>query len=71
MARRDPPEIVVKFWPPSITARGAPAISAVRKPLAFVLYSRPFVLVAFALIVLITGGSYAGAGIRSLMRWIW
>ncbi len=45
-----PPELIVKFWPPSITARGVPAINAVRRPLAFAVYSRPFVAVALGLI---------------------
>jgi len=60
MSGRDPPEIVVKFWPPSITARGARAIDAVRRPLAFAIYSRPFVAVTIGLMVLF-GGSCWGA----------
>jgi hypothetical protein len=53
-------ECVVKFWPPSITARGVPAINAVRRPLAFAIYSRPFVAVTIGLMVLF-GGSCWGA----------
>jgi hypothetical protein len=44
----EPPELVVKFWPPSVTAKGSEAIRAIRRPLAFVLYTRPFVLIAIA-----------------------
>ena len=55
MSGRDPPEIVVKFWPPSITAKGSRAIDAVRRPLAFAIYSRPFVAVAIGLLLLLAG----------------
>jgi hypothetical protein len=54
-----PPEIIVKFWPPSITAKGSRAIDAVRRPLAFAIYSRPFVALAMGLLVLF-GGNHAG-----------
>jgi hypothetical protein len=71
MSGRDPPEIVVKFWPPSITARGARAIDAVRRPLAFAIYSRPFVAIAMGLLlVLLAGGRYAEIGLRMLSRFI-
>jgi hypothetical protein len=50
MSGRDPPELIVKFWPPSVTAKGVPAIRAVQRPLAFAVYSRPFVVIALALI---------------------
>jgi len=46
-----PPELIVKFWPPSVTARGVPAIKAIERPLAFAVYSRPFVTIALALIL--------------------
>ncbi len=67
MSGRDPPEIVVRFWPPSITARGARAIDAVRRPLAFAIYSRPIVAVAMGLLVLF-GGNYAGV-VKLLRFW--
>ena len=46
-----PPELIVKFWPPSVTARGLPAIKAIQGPLAFAIYSRPFVTIAMAVLV--------------------
>ena len=45
-----PPELIVKFWPPSVTARGLPAIKAIERPLAFAIYSRPVVAIVLALI---------------------
>jgi hypothetical protein len=50
MSGRDPPELIVKFWPPTVTARGVVAIKAIERPLAFAVYSRPFVVIALALI---------------------
>jgi hypothetical protein len=35
-----PPELTVKFWPVTITAKGSKAIDAIRRPLAFVVYAR-------------------------------
>ena len=46
-----PPELIIKFWPASVTARGLPAIKAIEKPLAFAIYARPFVTIATALIL--------------------
>jgi hypothetical protein len=46
-----PPELIVRFWPPSVTARGLPAIKAIQRPLAFAIYSRPFVTIAMALLL--------------------
>jgi len=46
-----PPELIVKFWPPSVTARGLPAIKAIERPLAFAIYARPFVTIVMALLV--------------------
>jgi hypothetical protein len=46
-----PPELIVKFWPPSVTARGLPAIKAIQWPLAFAIYSRPFVTIVMALLL--------------------
>jgi hypothetical protein len=48
MSHRYRPELQVKFWPPSLTAKGSEAIRAIRRPLAFVIFMRPFVLVAIA-----------------------
>jgi hypothetical protein len=45
---RETPELIVKFWPPSVTANGSDAIRAIRRPLAFVIYMRPLVLIAVA-----------------------
>ena len=63
-----PPEIVVKFCPPSITASGVPAINAVRRPLAFAVYSWP--LVAVAILVLVRGNGYVGLGLRLLKGFV-
>jgi hypothetical protein len=46
-----PPELIVKFWPPSVTARGLPAIKAIQRPLAFAVYSRPLVTIAMAVLI--------------------
>jgi len=70
MSGRDLPEIVVKFWPPSITARGARAIDAVRRPLAFAIYSRPFVAVAVGIVLVMAGGSYAAPILKLLTRFL-
>jgi hypothetical protein len=61
-----PLELIVKFWPPSITARGVPAINAVRRPLAFAVYSRPFVAVALGLIFVLGGSNYVAWGFQLL-----
>jgi hypothetical protein len=66
MSGRELPEIVVKFWPPSITAKGVPAINAIRRPLAFAIYSRPIVAVAFGLLFVWEGKSYAILALRQL-----
>jgi len=55
MSGRDPPELIVKFWPPSVTAKGPVAINAVKRPLAFAVYARPVVMVVLG-IALIWGG---------------
>lgn len=46
-----PPELIVKFWPPSVTARGLPAIKAIQRPLAFAIYARPFVSIVMTLLL--------------------
>jgi hypothetical protein len=50
-AVKESPELIVKFWPPSVTARGLPAIKAIQRPLAFAIYSRPFATIAMSLLV--------------------
>jgi hypothetical protein len=45
---KEPPELIVKFWPPSVTAKGSEAIRAIRGPLAFVVFTRPFVMITVA-----------------------
>ena len=45
------PELIVKFWPPSVTAKGTKAIEAIRRPLAFAVYARPLVAVILGLAV--------------------
>jgi hypothetical protein len=70
MNGRDIPEIVVKFWPPSITARGARAIDAVRRPLAFAIYSRPFVAIAMGGLLVSGGTSYSSWGLRLLRGFV-
>jgi hypothetical protein len=64
------PQIVVKFWPPSITAKGARAIDAVGRPLAFAIYSRPFVAVAIGLLLVVGGSSYSSLGLRLLRGFV-
>ena len=53
---KPPPKLTVKFWPPSVTAEGVPAINAIRRPLAFAIYARPVVAIATGLIVVVWGG---------------
>jgi hypothetical protein len=60
------PELIIKVWPPSITARGAKAIEAIRKPVAFSLYARPVVPIVLVLIALWGGHEY----LPILLRWI-
>lgn len=59
------PELIVKLWPPSVTARGLPAIKAIQRPLAFAIYSRPFVAIALALIL---GWQIVLPGVGALKR---
>jgi hypothetical protein len=49
------PELKVTFWPPSVTAKGARAIEAIRRPLAFAVYARPVVAVILGLAVVLGG----------------
>jgi hypothetical protein len=48
MSRQFPPELQVKFWPPSLSAKGSEAIRAIRRPLAFAICMGPFVLIEIA-----------------------
>jgi hypothetical protein len=68
MTGRDPPELIVKFWPPSVTAKGIPAINAIRRPLAFAVYARPFVAAAVGLVLVLSGNEYAAWTFRWLRR---
>jgi hypothetical protein len=66
MSGRDPPELIVKFWPPSVTAKGSIAINAVKRPLAFDVYARPVVATILGLALIWTGHQYAGWVLRLL-----
>jgi hypothetical protein len=63
------PELIVKAWPPSVTAKGAKAIDAVRKPLAFAFYARPVVGLLLGLAVLWGGHEYLPALFRVMRFW--
>ena len=71
MNRRDPPELQVKFWPPSITAKGSEAIRAIRRPLAFIIFTRPFVVVLIVALLRVHGDYVfpAAAWMRRLVGW--
>ena len=60
------PELIVKFWPPSISAKGAEAIEAFRRPMAFAVYTRPVVAIVVGLAVVWEGKSYVGLVFRFL-----
>ncbi len=60
------PELIVKAWPPSFTAKGAKAIDAIRRPLAFAVYARPVVAVIVGLGAVWGGREY----LLSFIRWI-
>jgi hypothetical protein len=45
---KQPPELIVTFWPVTITAKGSEAIRAIQRPLAFVIFTRPFLILALA-----------------------
>jgi hypothetical protein len=64
------PELVIKFWPPSITAKGVEAIDAVRRPMAFAIYSRPVVAIIMGLIIAWAGKDYALWVVRLLGRFV-
>jgi hypothetical protein len=62
----NPHELIVKFWPPSVTAKGVQAINAVRRPLAFAVYSRPFVAIAMGLLFVWAGNGYLALAFKYL-----
>jgi hypothetical protein len=64
-----PPKLIVKFWPPSVTAEGVPAINAIRRPLAFAVYSRPVVAIVLGLALLWGGHEYLPWVIRLIRFW--
>lgn len=63
------PELNVKFWPPSVTAKGAKAIEAIRRPLAFAVYARPVVAAILGLAVVFGGHELAPWALRFLKFW--
>lgn len=64
-----PPKLIVKFWPPSVTAEGVPAINAIRRPLAFAVYCRPVVAIVLGLAILWGGHEYLPLVIRWARFW--
>jgi len=66
---RQRPELIVKFWPPSVTARGVEALETIRRPLAFAVYSRPVVAIVMALIFMWAGRDEAILLFRMLKSW--
>jgi hypothetical protein len=64
------PELIVKFWPPSVSAKGAKAIEAVRRPLAFVLCARVVVGIFLGLTLLWGGHEYAPLAFRYLRAFL-
>jgi hypothetical protein len=64
-----PPELIVKFWQVTVTAKGAKAIEAVRRPLAFAVYMRPVVAISIGLFAVLEGKHYAAAAFGFLKNW--
>ena len=64
-----PPELIVKFWPPSITARGVTAINAVRRPLAFAVYARLIVIIIIGIPLVFSGHEYLPWALRLIKFW--
>lgn len=56
-----PPELILKFWPVTITAKGTKAIDAVQRPLAVLVYAR-----AATAVILGLGTLWAG---HELLPW--
>jgi hypothetical protein len=65
----NPPKLIVKFWPPSVTAEGVPAINAIRRPLAFAIYSRPIVGLIIGVAVAWEGHEYISSAVRLIKFW--
>jgi hypothetical protein len=61
---KPPPELIVKFWPPSVTAKGVQAIDAIKRPLAFLVYARVVMAIIFGLVLLWQGHEYGGWALR-------
>lgn len=64
-----PPKLIVKFWPPSVTAEGEKAINAIRRPLSFAVYSRPFVAIILGLAVVLGGHELLPWVLRLIKLW--
>lgn len=64
-----PPKLIVKFWPPSVTAEGVQAINAIRRPLAFAVYCRAVVAIVIGLFVVCGGHEYVPSLIRLIRFW--
>ncbi len=55
------PELNIKLGRFSIVAKGARAVEAIRRPLAFTLYVKPIGGLAMALLIVWQGREYVGA----------
>lgn len=64
-----PPKLTVKFWPPSVTAEGVPAINAIRRPLAVLVYARAATAVIGVLGLVWGGSELAPWALRLLKFW--
>jgi hypothetical protein len=64
-----PPKLIVKFWPPSVTAEGIPAINAIRRPLAVLVYARAAMAVILGLGALWAGHEFLPVALRLLKFW--
>jgi hypothetical protein len=65
----NPPKLIVKFWPPSVTAEGVPAINAIRRPLAFAVYARPAVAIVLGLSMVWGGHEVLPWAFRLIKFW--
>jgi hypothetical protein len=63
------PKLIVKFWPPSVTAEGDKAINAIRRPLAFAVYARPIVAIILGLSAIWAGHEILPSAFRSFKFW--
>jgi hypothetical protein len=64
-----PPKLTVKLWPVSVIAEGAPAINAIRRPLAFAVYARPVVAIILGLAAIYAGHEYLPWALRLIKFW--